>query len=413
MKRSPEDPRGPNLPSGEVAFGPPVVAPGVTDPQAIRYANALAARHPPKYTAPVAGGGTPMVPRLDLPAEPGFTMQDQALAQRAYQQNAPQSVPLPGPQAGSMFQAAAPERGPQRPDPARPPGILPNDTLPPEARNDPDFKEGHGSMYASAQPNLAHKYGVMRGGQKLAPQSIGQAPRTLSKETMDGLRAVQEAQSQRQTVDGEDARIEREAAAGAAGAAGRLGNAPTDGPAVNPQASQKNLVEAVKKLDDFDYNTFREMMMKDIINNDEQREVIEKRCKPLDITDLIMSGFVTQRVPIIPGKFEPEFRSMSGDEDLAIKRLVMAESKGVEVSERYLLDKFSMMSVTVGLFAVNGNPTPSHQDAKGNFDEEAFWKKFAIVTKYPFHMLASLGVNYFWFDIRVRKLFVAEKMGNG
>ena len=46
-------------------------------------------------------------------------------------------------------------------------------------------------------------------------------------------------------------------------------------------------------------------------------------------------------------------------------------------------------------------------------DEDAFWKKFEYVARFPFHMLASLGVNYFWFDVRVRKLFVAEKLGNG
>jgi hypothetical protein len=155
------------------------------------------------------------------------------------------------------------------------------------------------------------------------------------------------------------------------------------------------------------------MMMKDIINNEEQRDLIEKRCTPLDITDLIMRGFVTQRVPVIPNKFEPEFQSMTGGEDLAIKRLIMQESKGLEVSDRYLLDKFSLMAVTIGLRAINGNVIPTHQDNNGKFDEEAFWRKFDFVSKYPFHMLASLGVNYFWFDIRVRKLFVAEKLGNG
>ena len=268
-------------------------------------------------------------------------------------------------------------------------------------------------MYASSQPNLAYKYGIIRGGQRMAPQSMGQAQKGLSDKTIEGLKAVQDAQALRQKIDSGDADAERESAASSAGAAGRLGNAPTDGPQVDPTASQKNLVDAVKKLDDFDFNTFREMMMKDIINNTEQQTIIESRCAPLDIGDLIMKGYVTQRVPILPGKFEPEFRSMTGSEDLAIKRLVMKESKGLEVSDRYLLDKFSLMAVTIGLSAINGNTFPDHRDSNNRFDEAKFWDKFNFVTNYPFHMLASLGVNYFWFDIRVRKLFVAEKMGNG
>jgi hypothetical protein len=389
-------------------FGGPVVAPGITDPQALKYAAGFAERKsgPPKYTQPVAGGPTPSIPRLDLPAGENLTMADQAEMQRVAM--TPSNI-FTGP-TGAVFQEAPS----QNPAMSRPPtNLLPIDILPNEARSDPDFREGQGSMYATAQPMLAYKYGVIRNGNRISPQQLGQANKGLSQKTLEGLKAVQEAQQQRQQAESEDARIEREAAQGVAGSAGRLGNSPENGPQADTATAQKNATEAVKKLDDFDFNTFREMMMKDIINNEEQREIIEKRCVPLDITDLIMRGFVTQRVPVIPGKFEPEFQSMTGGEDLAIKRLVMAESKGVEVSDRYLLDKFSLMAVTIGLRSINNNVIPSHQDKDGRFDEDLFWRKFDFVTRYPFHMLASLGVNYFWFDIRVRKLFVAEKLGNG
>jgi hypothetical protein len=268
-------------------------------------------------------------------------------------------------------------------------------------------------MFATSQPNLARKYGVIRGKEQVPPQMLAPPPTTLSEGTIQDLRALQELQSARQVVESGDARAEREATAGPAGMAGRLGNSPNDGPAASPDASQANIQEAVRRLDDFDFNTFREMMMKDILNNEEQRKIIEEKLTPLDLSDLIMQGFVTQRIPIIPNVFEPTFRSMSGEEDLAIKRLVMEESKGVAVSDRYLLDKFSMMSVAIGVYSINGNVMPSHLNSEGRFEAELFWKKFNLLIRYPFHMLASLGVNYFWFDIRVRKLFVAEKVGNG
>jgi hypothetical protein len=260
---------------------------------------------------------------------------------------------------------------------------------------------------------MAMKYGVIRGSQRIAPQQLGTPNKGLSDKTLEGLKALQDAQSVRGKAESGDAHIEREAAASSAGAAGRLGNAPGDGPQTKPALSEKEAVEIANKMDDFDFNTLREMMMKDILNNDAQRKIIEARCAPLDISDMIMSGFVTQRVPIIPDKFEPTFMSGRGDEDLAIKRLIMVESKSIEVADKYLLDKFSLMGTTIGLHSINGNAFPSHLDQHGKFNEEAFWLKFERVSRLPFHMLSSLGVNYYWFDIRVRKLFVAEAMGNG
>ena len=126
-----------------------------------------------------------------------------------------------------------------------------------------------------------------------------------------------------------------------------------------------------------------------------------------------MHGYVRQKVPILPGKFEPTFQSIASSDDLAIKKLIMLESKGLEINERYLLDKFSVMTVALGLYAINDNKVPSHLDANDKFDEAAFWKKFDFLARNSFHMIGTLGVNFFWFDVRVRKLFVAERLGNG
>jgi hypothetical protein len=410
MKRNPEELQ-PKDPAQTVAFNAPFVSPGVADPAARNYAADIAARRgvvAGRYTTPVAGGPTPPIPALAGQHASGLTMADQANLQRAEAEGPPQRA-----QPRSMFQPAPPVgRAPGTPPPV---GILPSDILPEEARQDPAFKEGAGSMYASAQPELALRYGVLRNKQRIPPQQLAQMPKGGAplQTTPEQWQTIADFQGKQRAAESEDQRIEKEAAAGPAGAAGRFGNAPSDGPRADPAAGQRNLTEAVKKLDDFDFNTFREMMLKDLLNNEEQRELIEARCEPLDLTDLIVRGFTTQRVPIIPGKFEPEFRSMEGTEDLAIKRLIMQESKGLEVSDRYLLDKFSLMGVTVGLYSINGNVVPSHQNADGKFDEDKFWKKFEFVTRYPFHMLGSLGVNYFWFDIRVRKLFVAAKLKNG
>jgi hypothetical protein len=423
MKRS--DPEVKKDLANPVTFGAPQVSPGVADPRAQQYAKQFSERHgPPKYTAPVAGGPTPPIPRLDIDPSGSLPMSDQANQQRFQQ-----TGPLPG--AGSMFQGTQQPTAPQGQLPgaptqrvspaATPPGLLPNDLLPEQARKDPNFREGHGSMYAASQPALAYRYGVIRNKQHIPPQKLGAAaPGGLKAETVEGLRAIAEAnkspdgrtEAARAQAAEEDKRVMNEAAAGPAGAAGRFGNAPMDGP--NPDTNPtRTVADAVKNMDDFDLNTLREVMMKDIINNEDQRKLIESRCEKLTIDELITKGFVTQKVPIIPGKFEPTFRSLTGEDDLALKRLIMKESQGLEVSERYLLDKFSLMTLVAGVWEINKNPMPDFHDEEGHFDADKFWEKFKFITRYPFHMLASMGVNYFWFDIRVRKLFVADNLGNG
>lgn len=412
MKRVPE-------PGAQAAEAGPWVAPGV-HPAAAAYAASVAQRlqppsSPEKYTTPRAGGPSPPIPPLDAPASGGLTMADQANLQRLAGQAAPpgslfQGAPLPG-------QASPGGPGPAAPLPfggsagaGPPPGLLPGDVLPDEARQDPRFQEGPGCMYATAQPALAYQYGVLRGKQRVAPQQLGRANPGLRAETVAGLEALAAAQKQQA---GQDAKVEADAAGDVAGAAGRFGQAPESDPSARaPSAS--SVQEAVKKLDDFDFHTLRDMMMKDLLNNDEQRGIIEGRLEPLDLGDIIVQGYVTQRVPIVPGKFEPEFQSMRADEDLAIKRLIMTESKGLQVSDQYLLDKFSLMGIAIGLRSINGNPLPDHCDpVTGEFDDKLFWTKFNRVARLPFHLLSSLGVNYFWFDVRVRKLFVAERLGNG
>jgi hypothetical protein len=400
----------------------PVVAPGIKDPAALRYAAAAGARKDPagRYAVPVAGGPSPSMPRLDAQVAPGMTMADQAAMQRAAEEPvASQGPPMP---RGGMFQGGpvAPTQRIMPPPGARPPPgkpqappILSGDILPEEALKDPDYKQGGGSRYAASQPNLAYKYGVIRGNKRIPPQQLMATPRGLSDKTVADLESLAAVQKK---AESGDAKAEQEAAQSPAGAAGRLGNSPKDGPQSSgplTEEQKKAADEVLKNMDDFDFSAFRERMMKDIINNDDQRQIIEARCKPMDITDIIVDGCVTQTVPIVPGKFEVEFQSMRGDEDLAIKRLIMLENKGLEVTERYLLDKFSIMGVTIGVRRINNNLLPSHLDDEGNFDEKKFLEKFNMVCRLAFHMLASIGVNYYWFDVRVRKLFVADTLGNG
>jgi len=72
-----------------------------------------------------------------------------------------------------------------------------------------------------------------------------------------------------------------------------------------------------------------------------------------------------------------------------------------------------MMALAAGIHSIHNNPLPNMFNADGDFDREAFLKKFKKVLKFPLPMLASLGVHYFWFDVRCRKCFVMENLKNG
>lgn len=178
--------------------------------------------------------------------------------------------------------------------------------------------------------------------------------------------------------------------------------------AANSKTDDDKELERVNKeiedLDDvFETNEFGERV-RSLLGNKKRAEAIEKRCPPLSFEDLLLYGSVKQKVPIIPGKFEPTFRSPSGEENLEILRL-MGTVRG---PDQYILDMLSIFRLTAGLYAVNSKVLPDHLDKNGNFDEELFKAKNKMVIRMALPILADLSVNYGWFSARVQKLTVVD-----
>jgi len=291
--------------------------------------------------------------------------------------------------------------------------LMAGDLLPEMAKDDPSYQGGMGSMNASSQPHLAMKYGVVRNGKFMAPQQLQSGKPGLSQKTQEGLKVLKDLQDQAEQVaqSQDDKKAVEEAGESIGGAAAKIAGG-TEKPVTSEE--RKEFEKAMRNLDDFDMNTFAEMTMKDILNNDEQRQLVEERLDPLDLDEYIMTGRVRQTVPIIPGKYEPVFQSYNQEEDLALKRLLVLERKNfTDAPNRYFLDKYSVMGVALGLSRLNRNILPDHLDKEGNFDDGMFWKKFNLTVKLGFHLVASLAVHFYWFDIRVRKLVQAKRLGNG
>lgn len=231
--------------------------------------------------------------------------------------------------------------------------------------------QGVGAAYAVNQPALKKM------AQQAAPGSYQNPPRPegagISPQTAEQLAAVAQA------------------------------NTPEAPPAA------PNADEMKKSIDDiedeyFDFDEFGNKV-KNILANKERRESIEGRCEPMDLMDLLVNKEVRQVVPIIPGKYYPTFRSVGGDEDLEVKRILSKETTN---SPSYLLAKMTLMNLTCALYALNGKVLASHQDKEGDFDGEAFKAKYKSLIKYPLQVLTDLAVNYTWFDRRVRSLIAIE-----
>jgi hypothetical protein len=177
------------------------------------------------------------------------------------------------------------------------------------------------------------------------------------------------------------------------------------------EAEVKKAAEAAAKEDLFDMFDFGGAGEAErILNNKKRRKEIEDRCEPMNFDDLILKDEVRQTVPIKPGQFEPRFRTLSPEESLFIKQYL---AKDVNTSDAYSAEKFSLCQLTCSLVALNGADFPDHRKPDGTPDEDLFKIKMKKLMKKSGYIIADLAINYYWFDIRVRRLIAPERLGNG
>ncbi|MFW9801112.1 MAG: hypothetical protein ACFFFC_00545 [Candidatus Thorarchaeota archaeon] len=234
--------------------------------------------------------------------------------------------------------------------------------VPPESYGDPNFRPGVGSAYAVNQPSLRQK-----------DQS------GLSEETINGLEALRD-----------------------------FNNRANEEQSKQLKKEEKRFEEEAKKFDDefgaFSSPNFLNAYKQEVneLADSELKQAIEARLKPLDLEQLILYGEARQDVPIVPNVFIPTFRTVTGEENLEIERRLF----GSDEPDIYIFDKLALMQLTAGLYAINNNVLPDHLDKKRLFSIDLFTEKFRKVVKLPLAMLASLGINFTWFDQRTRRLFI-------
>jgi len=182
------------------------------------------------------------------------------------------------------------------------------------------------------------------------------------------------------------------------------------------ELDEKKLAEDArleKIFESFDF-VDQQRQVEHILDNKKRRKEIEERCKTMQFDDLLMKDEVDQVVPVLPGKFEPRFRSLRPIETLYLKARMAKESVQ---TDQYLGEKYNLLLLTCSLIDINGRPLPDHRRMKadGTFevDDKLFDEKLAALMNKSGYIIADLGVNYAWFDIRVRRLLNPDDLKNG
>lgn len=173
-------------------------------------------------------------------------------------------------------------------------------------------------------------------------------------------------------------------------------------------------LEAEETNDDYFYDNYG-TKIRNIHLNKKRRKAIEDRCSEMSITELLSNPnqSIEQLVPIVPGKFEVLFRSISGKEDLLIKSILSRENQNKNhLSASYVLGKMGLLNVACSVIRINETRFPDIKDSNGKPSEELLLSKFEIVSNYPVDILADISANYFWFTERVKQLTSVDNILN-
>lgn len=270
----------------------------------------------------------------------------------------------------------------------RKPGVMP-DLASAHKEYDPD-KDGPMTL------------GQVGSSQQARDQAGTQESGGLSPQTVEGLRAIKR-QTDMQREESEP-RAEPEA--------------PEEGEKQSSEkpVSDQRLQEAFDQMDDTELDLMMNRIRQDVIQNDKEREAVRKRVVPMSIEDGLVDMDYTQSVPIVPDKLTVVYRSVSSMEQFEMRKILRKELMEDPAAQSSAAEKLGLMQIVASVVQINGNRLPDHLTQNGphrSFDADTFIEKLNRFLAYPQPLIHSLGTHGYWFDQRVRELFVAENLKNG
>lgn len=150
----------------------------------------------------------------------------------------------------------------------------------------------------------------------------------------------------------------------------------------------------------------------------ERKAWVEANCTAMDFGELILTGRVTQNVPLLKGKMTVRYQSLLGEETFWMEQrardMVGAQQSAVPGAMAWSV--YARLALSVQL--VNGSPLTSHITQNGDaitIDAEAVEKRVHQVLRLGERVVELMLVNQSWFEERVTKLFEDdfESLKNG
>ena len=142
--------------------------------------------------------------------------------------------------------------------------------------------------------------------------------------------------------------------------------------------------------------------------SDERRKGIEARLKPLDISDMVTKREIQQRIPVIPGRMEITFRTLTQEENIFCLRYIY-EFPG---SEAYANELLNTAKLVCSIVSINDAMLHSHMKDRVA-DRNEFQKKWDQVVSFPVQLVGDMSVQLIWFNNRVNQLFDVDNLKNG
>jgi hypothetical protein len=129
------------------------------------------------------------------------------------------------------------------------------------------------------------------------------------------------------------------------------------------------------------------------------RKRLERDMSPVDVDSLFLRGEIRQEVDILKGKLTIVFRTLSGKEDLYIKKK-LSDVKAETM--RYVEDRYMMMQLAAHIVSINDAALPN-MFKEGTIDEDLFTQRFDKVCALPVMLIERIWVHWVWFQDRVTK----------
>jgi hypothetical protein len=147
------------------------------------------------------------------------------------------------------------------------------------------------------------------------------------------------------------------------------------------------------------------------VDNPKTRKAIETKCTDMDFADLIITGRVTQVVPIVDEKLLVVFRSLLANENFWIEKNAQKHAS----TDWAMRSWMGYARLAMSIESLNGTDFSAYSSKSGEIDDQMFVKRFKEVMNMGEKLIELLLINLNWFNDRVENLYKHdfEKLKNG